>query len=252
VVNNKQLASSDSTLPDKPIIDKAGETDTMHALPAGVSQSLSALKAKLNLETQTAPKVDLLTAIANGYKKANRFDSAGAYFEKAASLANNPNLVYEAGNAYFEGIAFAGAPSKVEYLSAKARALLSQVPEGSVKSTESQAKMALTWVNSETPMKGILKLRELAEKEPDNEFVVYQLGILSFQSGQYDKAVGRFKKVIEINPKSVNGYFYLAQSLTQLGQNREALAAVQKGMPLAKEEDTKASFEELKKQLSGN
>ena len=101
-------------------------------------------------------------------------------------------------------------------------------------------------------MKGILKLRELADKNPENEYVAYQLGMLSFQSGQHEKAVARYRKVIELNPKNVNAWFYLAQSLLQLGKKDEALKAVNSGLPLAKEDDTKASFEELKKQLTEN
>jgi hypothetical protein len=50
----------------------------------------------------------------------------------------------------------------------------------------------------------------------------------------------------------VNAWFYLAQSLLQLGKKDEALKAVNTGLPLAKEDDTKASFEELKKQLTEN
>jgi Flp pilus assembly protein TadD len=76
--------------------------------------------------------------------------------------------------------------------------------------------------------------------------------MLSFQSGQHDKAVARYRKVLELNPKNVNAWFYLAQSLLQLGKKEEALKAINSGLPFTKEEDTKASFEELKKQLTEN
>jgi Flp pilus assembly protein TadD len=99
-------------------------------------------------------------------------------------------------------------------------------------------------------MKGILKMRDLAEKNPENEFLSYQLGMLSFQSGQFDKAIARFEKAVAINPGNVNAWFYLAQSLQQTGKKKEALKAVDKGLSLAKEEDTKASFQELKSQLT--
>jgi Flp pilus assembly protein TadD len=119
-------------------------------------------------------------------------------------------------------------------------------------SVEAQGKIAMTWVNSETPMKGILKLRELADKNPTNEYLAYQLGMLSFQSGQFEKAVARFESVIKLNKENVNAFFYLAQSLKELGRKKEAMVALNNGLLLVKEEDTKASFLELKKQLSEN
>jgi len=250
VENQKKLETSEAETGKKK--DAISESDSLHSMPPESNKLILDLKSNLSKESNLAKKVSMLTEVGNHYLKTNRFDSAGSYFEKASKINSGPNLIFKAGSAYFEGIAFATTPSKIEVLSEKTRNLLSQIPETDPKATEAKAKMAMTWVNSATPMKGILKLRELAEKEPENEFVAYQLGILSFQSGQYDKAVARFEKVLKINPKSVNGHFYLAQSLTQLGRIQEALIVVENGLPLAKEEDTKASFQEMKKQLTEN
>ena len=251
VVNNKKLESPESKADEKPKTE-AQTSDTLHAMSAEATSSLADLKKKVGSTSDLSKKAGLFAEIATAFTKSNRYDSAGHYFEMAAQTGSNPKMIYKAGSAYYDGIAFATNPSKVEYLSEKARTLLGSIPENDPKITEAQAKAAMTWVNSETPMKGILKLRELAEKNPKNEFVAYQLGMLSFQSGQYDKAVARFEKVIELNKSNVNAYFYLAQSLQQLGKNKEALAVVSRGLPFAKEEDTKASFQEMKRQLSEN
>lgn len=227
------------------------EAETLHAMAPEATSEIESLRGSI-AKASPKQKANLQTRMGDAFQKANRFDSAGHYYGLAFDGQPSPQLAFKAGNAFYEGVTFASTPSKIEKLSANARKWLEKVPDSDPNSTEAQAKIALTWVNSEAPMKGILKLRELAEKEPNNEFLAYQLGILSFQSGQYDKAVARFEKVTAINPKNVNGYFYLAQSLMQLGQKEKALAAVLKGMPLAKEEDTKASFQEMKQQLSEN
>lgn len=251
VVNNKKLESTEAKAEEKPK-PEAQTSDSLHAMSAEATNSLADLKKRASSATDLSRKSALYADIAATFSKSNRYDSAGYYFEMAAKAGSNPEMVYKAGSAYYDGIAFASNPSKVEYLSEKARTLLGSLPENDPKTTEAQAKAAMTWVNSESPMKGILKLRELAEKNPKNEFVAYQLGMLSFQSGQYDKAVARFEKVLELNKSNVNAYFYLAQSLQQLGKNKEALVVINKGIPLAKEEDTKASFQEMKRQLSEN
>jgi tetratricopeptide (TPR) repeat protein len=246
VVNNKQMATRDSAKTETPETQMA---ESHEADSASVAQ-IDELKEDLHSSSGKKEKTDLLEKLGEAFLKSNRYDSAGAYFEKAAQLSADPKLTFKAGNAYFEGIAFASQPSKVDYLARKTREVLEKVPSGDPLSVDAQAKIAMTWVNSETPMKGILKLRELAEKNPENEFLAYQLGMLSFQSGQYDKAVVRFESAIKLNKENVNAWFYLAQSLQQTGKKKEALQAVEKGLALAREEDTKASFQELKNQLS--
>ncbi len=248
VVNNKKLAARDSSSSSSETV----KPDMAHSSDSTPVEGISELWKEALTSKGEKEKSEVFSKMATTYLKANRFDSAGAYFEKASDLTTDSKLVFKAGSAYFEGITYASNPSKIEFLSGKARKMFERIPEKDPLSVEAQAKIALTWVNSETPMKGILKLRELAEKNPENEFLAYQLGILSFQSGQYDKAVTRFESVLSLNGKNVNALFYLAQSLHELGRNKEALKFVDKGLSLSKEEDTKASFQELKKIVSEN
>jgi Flp pilus assembly protein TadD len=218
----------------------------VHATPPGVREEIESLRKQAGVPAEKSSQAGTFEKLARAYARGNRFDSAGYFYEKAQSLSGK-DLSYESGSAYYEALAFTRQPSQAEVLAGKARTLLEKVPASDPRHTESQARAALTWVNSPTPMKGILRLRELAEKNPDNEFVAFQLGMLSFQSGQYDKAVARFEKVTRLNPENVNAWFYLAQSHQQTGNLPEARKAIDKGLPLAKEEDTKASFAELRK-----
>jgi len=246
VVNNKKLANRDSTSASSEIANQ----EIPHKSDSTEQIVIEEFRKKVSLIKAEKEKAQIYSQMATTFLKANHFDSAGTYFEKASDLTANPKLVFKAGSAYFEGITYAGNPSKVEYLSGKARSMFEKISENDPLSVEAQGKIAMTWVNSETPMKGILKLRELAEKNPKNEFLAYQLGMLSFQSGQFEKAVGRFESVLALNKLNVNAWFYLAQSLKEMGRNKEALASIKSGLDLAKEEDTKASFLELKKQLT--
>src|SRR5688572_19914026 len=57
---------------------------------------------------------------------------------------------------------------------------------------------AVALVNGQDPMRGIVALREILQDDPDNIEAHWHLGLFSVQSGQYDKALERFKKVIEL------------------------------------------------------
>ena len=74
---------------------------------------------------------------------------------------------------------------------------------------DNEVNLALTYVEvplEDNPMKGILMLRELNENHPENVTVIMQLARLSLQTGQFDKAVERLEKVIELRPSSANAY----------------------------------------------
>jgi cytochrome c-type biogenesis protein CcmH/NrfG len=63
---------------------------------------------------------------------------------------------------------------------------VSRVP--SVDQDDVDLKKALLVIEKgEEPMKGIMMLRALLEKDPNNIDVIWQLGDLSIQSGQYPK-----------------------------------------------------------------
>jgi uncharacterized protein HemY len=76
-------------------------------------------------------------------------------------------------------------------------------------------------------MKGIGLLLEVVKQDPNNLKANLNLGMFSMKSGQFEKAVERFKTVIAQKPE-VEPYFYLAESYKQLGMRKEAIAAYQK------------------------
>lgn len=80
----------------------------------------------------------------------------------------------------------------------------------------------MTYVATETPMKGITMLREVVEKDPNNEMANFNLGILSIQSKQYEKAVPRFEKIVEMNPENWKARFYLGIAFKESGKKEKA------------------------------
>ena len=88
---------------------------------------------------------------------------------------------------------------------------------------------AVALVNGQDPMRGIMMLREILEEDPDNVEAHWHLGLFSVQSGQYDKALERFKKVIELDPKNFpDAWFYLGRTYATLDSNDQAIASLKK------------------------
>jgi len=96
-------------------------------------------------------------------------------------------------------------------------------------SLDAKTGLGVAYVNggAASPMQGILLLREVVQKDPNNRSANMNLGLFSMKSGQYAKAVDRFKTVIAQKPE-FEPYFYLAETYKQLGKKTEAIAAYQK------------------------
>lgn len=109
--------------------------------------------------------------------------------------------------------------------------------------------------STEGPMAGILKVREVAEKDSSNQFAQYMLGIGGMISGQYDKAAVRFEKVAALQPNNLEVMFKLAEAYELSKNNPKALEWYQTiqskvGDPAMKAEIGKR-MEQLKNEPSG-
>lgn len=75
------------------------------------------------------------------------------------------------------------------------------------------------------PMQVIIKLKDLADHEPENVEAQYHLGLFSWQTNQYDKAMDRFQKVIALDAKGhPDAYAYLGQAYGTLDSAEKAIA----------------------------
>jgi tetratricopeptide (TPR) repeat protein len=102
-------------------------------------------------------------------------------------------------------------------------------------STNAAAKtgLGITIVNGMgMPMKGIAMLLEVVKDDPKNLKANMSLGTFAIKSGQFDKAITRFKDIIAIKP-SPDAYFYLGTAYENLGENAEAIDAYIKSKELA-------------------
>jgi tetratricopeptide (TPR) repeat protein len=79
----------------------------------------------------------------------------------------------------------------------------------------------------DNPMKGIMMLLSLNGERPDNISVLYQLARFGLQTGQYEKAIGRLNRILELEPEYIRAYCLLAKiyedtnDLTQAAKYRE-------------------------------
>jgi tetratricopeptide (TPR) repeat protein len=77
-------------------------------------------------------------------------------------------------------------------------------------------------------MEGIMKVREVAERDSNFIFAQYMLGVGGVISKQYDKAIIRFTKVVNAQPDNMEAMFKLAEACELAGKKDEAVTWYEK------------------------
>ena len=165
------------------------------------------------------------------FHEINRYDSAAHYAEALAVAQPTERNLLRAGDQYFEAYTFAVNDKKTALLGQKTRDFYQKALAKNPNLLSAKANMAMTYVNTDTPMQGIMMLREVLQQDPTNELALFNLGLLSMRSNQYDRAIERFRQILVNNPASRKAQFYLGVSLAEAGQKAEAkqvLAQVKK------------------------
>ena len=168
-------------------------------------------------DNQTAPAAFYYQEIAQKENTFANWMAAGDHFNDAykatQDTAVQPAFVENAIDAYKNA-----AKLKPEDLNAKTGLGVAYV---------NQTSIGITDPNGGSPMQGIMLLLDVVKQDPNNRSANLNLGLFAMKSGQYDKAVTRFKNMIA-QKAEVEPYFYLAESYKQLGMKKEAIDAYQK------------------------
>ncbi len=92
-------------------------------------------------------------------------------------------------------------------------------------------------------------LEEFVAQHPNDAFARYGLAMECTNAGDYQAALGHFRKLIESNPKYVPGFQQLGQLLARLGQKNEAKEIFVRGIELARAAGEQRAREEMEEAL---
>jgi uncharacterized protein HemY len=214
---------------------KANATVTVDMVSAAAKTAIgTALTAKINdLEGQLknasgADELKLQKQLATQWDDVNQPAPAAFYYQALARKENKLEDWLNAGNRFNDAYKLTQdtltQPVFVTNSVEAFQSALKLKPE----SLEGKTGLGVAYVNGgASPMQGIALLLEVVKKEPNNWNANLNLGMFAMKSGQYEKAVGRFKTLIA-QKQELEPTFYLAESYKQLGMKKEAIDAYQK------------------------
>jgi len=233
VVNNdQQQVRDDANAENETQVAQPDEHNHVFEIPDSLQQKFQSLYLSYKNAENQEKRFIFADSLAKAYKTVGKLDSLAKYQEVRA--LENPSLknLILAGDGYYEAFNFAVDQSKREYLAQKAQGYYNRVLEEDPLLFDVKSKLAMTFVGGPEPMKGIMMLREVLAKDPDNELAIYNLGILAITSGQFDKAIERFEKLLELNPENPEANFYMGYCLNDLGRKEEAKRYFEKVLAL--------------------
>lgn len=105
---------------------------------------------------------------------------------------------------------------------------------------------------SSTPMEGIQKIMEVVQKDSNNVFAQLTLAKGSLLSGQFEKAITRLEKVIQLQPGNMEGYLLMAELYERKQEYKNAVSWYQRSLPVIQQPEIRAAvsqrIEDLKKE----
>jgi tetratricopeptide (TPR) repeat protein len=182
------------------------------------------------------------------YAKSGKFDSAGVFAEEAATFFNTEESWFKAGDSYYQAYTFALNANKQGNLGEKSRAQFERVLALNPKNLEAKTKMAMTYLST-APMQGVGMLREVIQEDPKNQLALFNLGMLSIQSGQHEKAINWLTRLVEVNPAHTQGTLLLGLAYMNTGDKKKAKEQFERVKDMDKDPAVQATVDSYLKDL---
>lgn len=198
-------------------------TSARKALAKEEQDKLDQLEAKLKPATAERDTV-LLDSMGRFWDRNNIPAASAIWFERKAEVVQSERSYLDAAYRYFDSYKMAEDTMLKEMMVNKAIVNYQHVLDINPGNLDAKTDLGACYVEGTAePMKGIMMLREVVQQNPNHEMAQYNLGMLSVKSGQLDKAIERFNKVLAINPKRSEMHLYLGQVYEQKGEKENAI-----------------------------
>jgi tetratricopeptide (TPR) repeat protein len=168
---------------------------------------------------------------------AHIFEPYVYYTGEAAKLENSEKSLTFAARQYLEGLMREDQPAMQTWLAGNAKVLFDKALAINPANDSSRIGLGACYIFgnlSDNPMEGILPIREIVQRNPDNLYAQLVLGLGGKKSGQYDKAIERFKIVAQQDPGNLEAVFNLAECYELKGDKASAIKWYEQGRELVK------------------
>jgi tetratricopeptide (TPR) repeat protein len=184
---------------------------------------------------------------------ANIFEPYAWYEAEAARLELSEKSLTFAAHLFLENLRSENNPRLKRWKAFQAKDLFERSLKINDKNDSSLVGLGACYIFggiSETPMEGITKVRQVADRDSTNIFSQIVLGHGSLLSGQYDKAIDRFERVVRLEPGNLEALLILAEDFERKGDKASAVNWYTRALPLVQNPELKSAMQMRIEELS--
>jgi tetratricopeptide (TPR) repeat protein len=204
-------------------------TESKKQLPKTVADSVTTIENELTATRDSSRMAVVFTQLSKIWERQQQQQIAAYYTGKAAIFENSEKKLTFAGQLFLR-LMENEAEASVQLSDAREAV---QCLEQSIKinpdNEETKLALATGYIEGTgEPMRGVQILLAITREKPDDIPANMLLGRMSIQSGQFDKAVGRFETILKQEPENKEALYLLAQAYDGKGDKKKAVELLEK------------------------
>lgn len=171
--------------------------------------------------TTDSLKVEVLKKLSGKWFEAGYPHVSGYYAELVAEIENNESAWSIAGTTYLYAVKGVNDQKIKEFSTNHAVKAFENAVSLNPTEVSYQVNLATCYTENppqDNPMKGIQMLLGLDKKYPDNPVVLNTLATLAIKTGQYQRAIERIEKVLEVDPSNQDAICLAAIAFKEIGE----------------------------------
>jgi tetratricopeptide (TPR) repeat protein len=252
--------ASDKKLPSNNTAENQSVTNQSVIESAKTNLSASQKITLLSLENQLSRSKNTVDSLLYTNKlarfwadSANRLAPYLYYSYSAALLENSEKSLTFAAQQLIDNLITPDAPpALLPWMAGNAKVLLEKALEMNPNNDTATINLGACYLFgsiSDNPMQGILKVKQVVDKNPQNAYGQFILALGGKKSGQYDKAIERFLIVTQVQPNNLEAMVQLAECYELTNKKEEAIQWYTKVRDLVNIPDAKTALTKRIKEL---
>ena len=204
-------------------------TASRRQLPKTVADTVLTIENELTAMHDSSRMASVFIRLSRVWERNNINTVAAYYVAKAAKLENSEKKLTFAGRNFLQLMEGEVSPSVQVWEAKEAVGCLEQSLKIAPDNEEAKLALATGYIEGTgEPMKGVQILLAITREKPDDIPANLLLGRMSIQSGQFDKAVGRFETILKLEPDNKEALYYLATAYEGKGDKKKAIELLEK------------------------